>query len=267
MAKSTRSGRQNKPEKPYPDFPLFPHATGLMDKPIRFEPGFKKPSRKTLRQARQAGGKRMFEADELRQLINAAGQPLRTMILLGINCAFGQSDISSLTITAIDLDAGWIAHPRPKTAVERRCPLWPETVEALREVVGERKMRLTDKNRKVKGPRNDEDEDILFITKYGIRWSRTNKREGTPIDAIAQQFGKRLRDLGLKRPRIQFYAIRHTFKTIAGGSKDQVAVNAVMGHVDSSMAGLYRERISDERLQAVVGTVHAWLFSALRRIL
>ena len=33
-----------------------------------------------------------------------------------------------------------------------------------------------------------------------------------------------------------------------------------MGHVDSTMAGQYRERISDERLQAVVETVRAWLF-------
>ena len=33
-----------------------------------------------------------------------------------------------------------------------------------------------------------------------------------------------------------------------------------MGHVDSSMAGVYRERISDERLRAVVYTVHSWLW-------
>jgi hypothetical protein len=33
-----------------------------------------------------------------------------------------------------------------------------------------------------------------------------------------------------------------------------------MGHVDDSMADLYRERISDDRLQAVVDHVHDWLF-------
>jgi hypothetical protein len=33
-----------------------------------------------------------------------------------------------------------------------------------------------------------------------------------------------------------------------------------MGHVDNSMAGAYRERISDGRLQDVVDTVHGWLF-------
>lgn len=57
-----------------------------------------------------------------------------------------------------------------------------------------------------------------------------------------------------------FYALRHTFETIGGESRDQVAVNAIMGHVDSSMAGVYRERISDERLQSVVETVRQWLW-------
>ena len=33
-----------------------------------------------------------------------------------------------------------------------------------------------------------------------------------------------------------------------------------MGHADQSMAANYRERISDERLQAVVDVVHDWLF-------
>ncbi len=68
--------------------------------------------------------------------------------------------------------------------------------------------------------------------------------------------------MGLKREKLSFYALRHTFETIAGESKDQVAVNAVMGHADNSMAAVYRERISDERLQAVVDVVRAWLWPA-----
>jgi integrase len=54
--------------------------------------------------------------------------------------------------------------------------------------------------------------------------------------------------------------LRHTFETIGGESKDQVAVNAIMGHVDDSMAGVYRERISDERLIAVTDKVREWLW-------
>ena len=59
---------------------------------------------------------------------------------------------------------------------------------------------------------------------------------------------------------MNFYALRHTFETIAGESLDQVGVNAIMGHSDGTMAGMYRERVTDERLLRVTDHVHAWLF-------
>ena len=71
---------------------------------------------------------------------------------------------------------------------------------------------------------------------------------------------KLLRKLGLKRPGLNFYALRHTFETIAGESKDQVAVDHVMGHAREDMASVYRERISDGRLESVADHVRAWLF-------
>ena len=40
------------------------------------------------------------------------------------------------------------------------------------------------------------------------------------------------------------------------------AVNFIMGHVDTSMAAHYRERISDERLVAVTEHVRRWLSEA-----
>lgn len=58
-----------------------------------------------------------------------------------------------------------------------------------------------------------------------------------------------------------FYWLRHTFETVAGGSKDQVSVNAIMGHVDQSMAAVYREEIEFSRLLQVSNHVRAWLFS------
>jgi integrase len=70
-----------------------------------------------------------------------------------------------------------------------------------------------------------------------------------------------LKRLKLKRPTLSFYALRHTFETIAGESRDQVAVDAIMGHVDQSMAAAYRERISNDRLTHVANTVRSWLFS------
>jgi len=59
----------------------------------------------------------------------------------------------------------------------------------------------------------------------------------------------------------RFYALHHTFERIGGESRDQVAIDHIMGHARDDMASLYRERISDERLKAVTDTIHDWLFA------
>ena len=59
-----------------------------------------------------------------------------------------------------------------------------------------------------------------------------------------------------------FYGLRHSFETIGGEAKDQVAVDAIMGHADESMSAVYREWISDERLKAVTEHVRMWLFGS-----
>ena len=73
--------------------------------------------------------------------------------------------------------------------------------------------------------------------------------------AMGQLLGK----LGLVRRGHTFYALRHTFETIGGESRDQVAVDAIMGHSREDMASVYRERIGDDRLRAVVEHVRQWL--------
>ena len=79
------------------------------------------------------------------------------------------------------------------------------------------------------------------------------------LDALSQRFVRLMQKLDLNGRR-RFYALRHTFQTFGGDAKDLDAVSAIMGHADSSMAAVYRERISDERLRAVVDTVRAWLW-------
>jgi integrase len=222
---------------------------GLVDRPVRFGPTFKRPAKRILRAIRQKKGPRMFQAAELRTMILTAEQPLRAMILLGINCGFGNNDCGTLPLSALDLKAGWVSHPRPKTAVERRCPLWPETIEALREAIDQRP--------KAKRP---EDDALVFVTRYGQPWSKD--RADSPV---TKEMRKLLDDLELYRPGLGFYALRHTFETVAGESRDQVAVNYIMGHADNSMAGVYREQINDSRLQDVVNVVRAWLFPKKRK--
>src|SRR5262249_34998455 len=116
----------------------FAYEADLIDRPMRFGPGFKKPSKKVLRLHRAKQGPKLFKAEEIPCMLDPAGPPPKAMILLGINCGSGNADCGRLPLAAIDLDAGVIDFPRPKTGIARRCPLWPETVTAIREAIAER---------------------------------------------------------------------------------------------------------------------------------
>jgi len=120
--------------------------------PIRYGSEFKKPSKKVLRANRASKGPRMFEAEELRTILDAVGVPMKAMVLLGINCGLGNSDIANLPITAVDLKAAWIDYPRRKTGIARRCPLWPETITAVKAAIDERP-----------APKDQDNAGLIFI--------------------------------------------------------------------------------------------------------
>jgi integrase len=239
---------------------IFKHAyeSELIEKPVRFGPTFKQPNKKTKRRATREGGKRYFDSDELREILEAARQPTRAMILLGINAGFGQSDIANLTRSAVDLSGGWIAFPRPKTEIDRRCPLWPETIEALHEAIEQRGT-----------PKDTVDTDCVFITGHGNRFVHMTPNENpakrSRVDSVSPRFKRLLVSLGITGRR-SFYALRHTFETIGGEAKDQPAVDMIMGHSDPSMAANYRHSISDERLQSVTDVVRRWLWPEDSRV-
>lgn len=232
---------------------LFAYVNGLIQNQVRYGTMFDKPQlkqvRKERREHRQKHGDRMFEAAEIRQILAEVNQPLRAMVLLAVNCGFGQSDIAHLPISSVDLDKGMIDYPRPKTEVSRLCPLWPETVEAIREWLPQRPKA---KERANAG--------LLFLTCRGAKWVKVSDN-GAPKDAIAQEFNRVLKRLGLKRSRLGFYGLRHSFRTIADETLDSNAIDLIMGHVDPSMAGHYRERIGVDRLSKVADHVRTWVFN------
>jgi integrase len=223
---------------------------GLIDRPIRFGESFKKPGKAAFRKDRARRelerGKVLFSAADIRLLLDQSDVHMRAMILLGINAGLGNADCGRLVLQALDLDGRWLNYPRPKTGIPRRVPLWPETVAAIRDSITARKP-----------PKLPEHTSMVFVTKYGDSWYKPESR-ANPLSA---EFKKLLKSAGIYRKQVCFYALRHTFETIAGQTRDQVAVNACMGHVDDSMAGTYREEIGDDRLQAVVNHVHDWLFA------
>lgn len=224
----------------------YGYEAGLLDRPVRYGPEFRRPSKKVLRRVRHARGLRMFSAAEIRAMLAKADTQINAMILLGINCGLGNNDVGLLPRSALDLRGGWLNYPRPKTGIARRCALWPETVKALRAVA---KIRPK--------PKSADDAGLVFITKYGSCWSKE-----TSDNPVSKEVAKLLTSLKIDRKGLNFYALRHTFATIGGESRDQVAVNAIMGHADPTMAGEYRETISDERLKAVSDLVRTWLYAA-----
>jgi integrase len=242
----------------------FAKEARLIDREMEYGSQFKAPTASDIRKARATRqhqqGPRMFSADELRTLIEAAPTQLKAMLLLGANCGYGNTDCARLPLSALNLDEGWADFARPKTGAPRRCPLWPETIAALRAAITER--------RKPKDPAHSH---LVFLTRTGKPWVRftaiddksaDGKAEFTSKqdDAIAKATSRLLDANGLKRPGLSFYALRHGFETIAGRCGDQVAVDFLMGHIDASMGGRYREFIDDARLQVAVDAVHAWLF-------
>ena len=232
----------------------FAFDEGLILAPVKYGQSFGKPKPEVAARAREnhrlEHGDRMFEAAEIRQMLITAKQPLKAMVLLAANCAFGNTDLSSLPLKALDLDAGWVDFARVKTAVRRKCWLWPETVAAICEWLSMRPK-----------PKDLADAKLLFLTCRGQRWVKISQ-SGAPCDALGQEFAKVLHKLGLKRPKVGFYALRHGFETIAGETTDQVAVDAVMGHKPKGMAAHYRERIGDDRLRRVAEHVRQWLFDS-----
>ena len=240
----------------------YAYESDLIDRPIKYGKGLERPSaalkRKSRKASEQVNGKRLFEADQIRAMLKAAGISLRAMVLLGINGGFGNTDCARLPITAVDWERALIEFDREKTGVERVVPLWPETIEALRRALTNRPE-----------PIDEEAGRLLFLTAFGRPWVRETVRRSPeneikrviPVDSINQEFDKLLKKLGFKRKGLGFYALRHTFRTWADEVRDQHAIHRIMGHTIPGMSGIYVEEISLDRLRAVVNHVREKLFA------
>jgi len=237
----------------------YAYKADLIDRPVKFGPDFSIPSARSLRKQRTP---RMFEADEIQLLLKYGNPAMKAMILLAVNGGLGNADVERLTINAIDFEDGWLTYPRPKTGAHRRIPLWPETLEAVQTAITVRR-----------APASKDLAERVFLTNRGASYHKEATRYLTEqfrefLKAIDRLEAEKATKEGRKAPEklyrkgVGFYTLRHVFETIAGESCDQVAVDAIMGHERGDMASVYRERISDERLERVVNVVRDWLYAA-----
>lgn len=221
---------------------------GLTDMPIRYGKALKTPHARIFRRLVNERGERMFTREEILALAEKAGVQLKAMIYLGINCGFGNEDCGTLPMDRLDLKRGWHNYGRPKTGIVRRCPLWPETVAALKAVIDKRR------------PVGDETlRNLVFLTKYRNCWCKSDEDRCNPISF---EFRKLVRDLGFYRKGVTtFYSLRRTFSTIGSAAGDKVAVDFIMGHVAATddMSAVYRQKTFDGPLKKVTDHVRDWL--------
>jgi integrase len=206
---------------------VFAHAAEL-GLTIRYQKQLNAPSQRTIRRRERDREKLLYSAADIRKLVAAAGPHLKGMILLGINCGFGPTDC--ITLPSDVIQDGWHNYPRPKTEVERRCPLWPETIEAIEALR--------------RGPR-------AF---NGRRWDR---------HIVAREFGELCETCEVTN--LGFYSLRRTFETIATTARvSQAAINHIMGHSETDMASVYRQEIFDRELRDCAEHVRKWYLGEIQ---
>lgn len=239
----------------------YAYENDLIDKPMKFGDSFTKPSATLKRRARKAAelenGKRLFKPHQIKAMLEHAVVPLRSMILLGLNGGFGNTDCAKLPIKAIDFGRKVIDFDRPKTGIERVVPLWPETIAALLDTISNRPQ-----------PVDEEASKLVFLTTFGRPWVREHlhlsESKGIDrvvvLDAIGDVFDRLLIKLDLKRKGLSFYALRHTFRTWADEVRDQHAIHKIMGHAIPGMSGIYVEEIGLDRLRVIVEHVRNRIF-------
>ena len=216
---------------------LYAYKADLVDSPIKFGPDFKRPGKKTIRQQKSQQPKKLFTANEVRNLIDAASEPMRTMILLGINCGLGNADCGRMLVSHVDFKSGWLDYARGKTGIDRRAKLWDETIAGL-------KIHCQDR----------EPSQEVFATRHGNSWFKD-----AGDSPISKEFRKLQRELGIQKAFRGFYSLRHTFETEAAAGLDQPAVDLIMGHEPQHISSNYVELIHDKRLASVSKLMRRWL--------
>lgn len=214
------------------------HATQQVRIPVDTGPDFRKPSARIVRRLKRQRGKLMFTPPQIHALLDESGLRMRAMILLGINCGYQNDDCVRIPVDMLRdaASSGWLDNARHKSEVDRRCHLWGETKDAITRWLDSR-------------PRSEHPNGFVLA-------------DGRPLSPdngdVAKRF-RAVRDAALIR-RGGFSWLRKTFATVGGLSSDQAAVNFIMGHVDATIPGVYRQEVQDERLLRVSAVVRDWLF-------
>lgn len=204
-----------------------------------YGPDFRKPSSLQMRRHKRSIGSKCYLPRQVHDILTESGVHLRAMIMLGLNCGYGPTDIALLELDTFTRaqETGFMEYARRKTEIARCAWMWPETRKAIEDSVA------------VRPEPNRDCENLLFIYRDGAGWDRS-------ANPISKRFADARKWASMRKG--DFYWLRHTFETISGSAKDQVATDLVMGHVDPSMGDNYRHHIGEDRVKLVCETVRNW---------
>jgi integrase len=202
---------------------------------------------KEKRLSKRQRGNRTIPTEQILATLDQCSVWLKPLVMLAINSGMGNKDVGMLRIGDYDHSSHWLDYARHKTGCDRRIWLWPETHTCIGDYLKIRQF-----------PFGKGNSDILFTTKHRSIWYR--ETEQVTHDAIGKAFSRacELANAG----EFGFYDLRRTFQTIAEETGDFVAVRHVMGHAPATndMGSVYRQEVSDERIQRVCAHVRKWLF-------
>ncbi|MCK4293732.1 MAG: site-specific integrase [Planctomycetes bacterium] len=175
-----------------------------------------------------------FNSEQIKKLLSAANVKMKAMIWLGLNSGFGCTGCARLKWKDLDFENGRVQLARNKTGVPRNLPLWPETIQALKEL-----------------PRSGQ---LAFYTLQGHPWVTTvvktnvdGEREYTSVNRVTSTFSRLIKKVGIHALKgTGFYALRRTAATLAARSGNPFAVQRLLGHVNLEMATRYVQDVSKQ---------------------
>lgn len=223
------------------------HSLNFYKQPVNFGPDLVKPEESAIRESLAASSKLYTPEQFFDAMMAVRGCPLLYAAgLLGLNCAFYASDVTAIEEADFDLETSQHTFPRPKTKIERKCYLMPETVHAIRLYLASRPQRVAGVGR-------------MFVRDDGGAFNV--RRDNGPTGA---SFGDTVGAYWREITGLPFSGLRTTFATIADGLEDQRAVDLIMGHAAKSIrAKHYVKHFSLDRLRAVVESVWSQFVFAL----
>ena len=183
---------------------------------------------------------------QIGSLLKACDPVDKAIVMLGLNCGLGNTDIATLQLADVDLEAGTISNNRRKTDSARDFALWPETATCLKAYL---------KKHRGKHPRTEDIAKLFFIGHKGMPmvWDVVNddgriKR----IDAVKNRWDRLCDRAGVDLPYgAGFYILRHTYATMIGQlSHDLREVQAAMGHLTIQQQQTYRHDMGEKARSA-----------------